>query len=95
MLKQRTEQIFLNGTPLVQIIGQLQECVKKYGEDAFLSVEVSYEYGDTYVVSNIEYESEENLLEAAEREAAEKADKERILKHKREQYEALKKEFGE
>lgn len=93
MKQQRTERVYIDGTPLTQLIEQLQDAVKKYGGDAFLSNEIECEYGSDYIGTTIVYETEETEAERVKREAREKATAERDLAYKRQQYEALKKEF--
>jgi len=93
MLKQRMERVYLDGTPLTQLIEVFQDAVKRFGSSVFFSSEISDEYGHEYIEMCFVYETEETPEEQGRRVIREKMLADQRLDSDRKQYENLKKKF--
>jgi hypothetical protein len=79
----------LDGNDLRYVKQQVEEWIKKYGEEATLEIESQDRWGDNCICIYISYKREEKEAEKVKRKKEEK----RLEDSQRMAYEALKKKF--
>ncbi len=82
-----TQRVDICYIPLKDLILKIKHLIEDHGEDAHLEIRENYDQYDVVV----EWSRPENALEKASRLATETRQKE----HRRQNYEKLKKEFGD
>lgn len=96
-IKVNLDSLYMDGTKVDAFISELQKAKTKYAKKGYADFTLEREdegYGEPYHVWYLAGERIETVAEATAREAKEKEAADRQLFYQRQQFEALKKKFG-